>query len=624
VRYLRNFQPPLLYVAVLYLAGGTPSLLASTPVNCAAPVRAQPQATEYFVSLADNASRVAHISIRFPETNGPLILKMPVWNALYQVRDFAVNIENVRATNRNGQPITVLNSSLSEWQVPTPTSCVVVQYDIHLDNPGPFGAQLNQEHAFFNWAMVLMYSPSTRSQSMSVQVLDVPSTWGMHDLRVLGSAAPGGVEKVIGVARNYDDLVDSPVEIGSFQQFDFQQDGATYHIVVHASPSDYDSSKLEEALRRITHAAVDWMADRPFTEYTYIYHFPHGHGAGGMEHAYGSAIDLDAERLKSNLMPVASVSSHEFFHLWNVKRIRPQSLEPVDYQRAMDTRALWFSEGVTSTVGDMLLARAGLSSNRQYVDRVASEINELQSRPAHHWQSVEDSSLDAWFEDNTYYRSPRRSISYYNKGEVLGVLLDLRIRQLTNGRKSLRDLFQWMNEEYAKKGLNFPDSDGVQHAAEAVAGQSFAEFFHDYVAGVRELPYDDFFGFVGLQLAETTSSTPSAGFETASFLDSPPEVTSVVSGSEAERAGIAVGDRIVEINGRPARGQVEQQISRLRPGATLKIRVANRSGQRDIKLKLTTRSAQVYILQDMASVTPEQRARREAWIRGDDVPGGQP
>ena len=623
MRYLRNFQP-LLYLAVLYLAAGTPSLLASAPVNCGAPARSRPQATEYFVSLADNASRVAHISIRFPETNGPLILNMPVWNALYQVRDFAVNIENVRATNQNGQPIAVLNSSLSEWQVPTPTPCVVVQYDIHLDNPGPFGAQLNQEHAFFNWAMVLMYSPSTRSQSMSVQVLDVPSTWGMRDLHVLGSAAPGGVEKVVGVARNYDDLVDSPVEIGIFQQFDFQQDGATYHIVVHASPSDYDSSKLEEALRRITHAAVDWMADRPFTEYTYIYHFPHGHGAGGMEHAYGTAIDLDNKRLKSNLMPVASVSSHEFFHLWNVKRIRPQSLEPVDYERAMDTRSLWFSEGVTSTVGDMLLARAGLISDRQYVDHVASEINELQSRPAHHWQSAEDSSLDAWFEGNTYYRSPKRSISYYNKGEVLGVLLDLRIRQLTNGHKSLRDLFQWMNEEYAKKGLYFPDSDGVQHAAEAVAGQSFAEFFHDYVAGVRELPYDGFFGFVGLQLAETTSSTPSASFETASFLGSPPEVTSVVPGSEAERAGIVVGDRIVEINGRPATGQVEEHISRLRQGATLKIRVANRSGQRDIKLKLTTRSEQVYILQDMASVTPEQRAQREAWIRGDDVPGGQP
>src|SRR5664279_5723589 len=147
----------------------------------------------------------------------------------------------------------------------------------------------------------------------------------------------------------------------------------------------------------------------------------------------------------------------------------------------------------------MLLARADLLSDRQYLDRVANEINELQSRPAHRWQSAEESSLNAWFEGNTYYRSPERSISYYNKGEVVGVLLDLRMRQITQGRKSLRDLFQWMNENYAKKGRPFPDSDGVQQAAETICGQSFSDFFHDYVAGVKELPYNAFFGFVGLQ-----------------------------------------------------------------------------------------------------------------------------
>ena len=153
-------------------------------------------------------------------------------------------------------------------------------------------------------------------------------------------------------------------------------------------------------------------------------------------------------------------------------------------------------------------------SERQYIDRVAAEISELQSRPAHKWQSVEESSLDAWFEGNTFYRTPERSISYYNKGEVVGVLLDLRIRQLTNDTKSLRDLFHWMNDNYAKKGLPFPDSDGVQQAAETITGQSFAEFFQSYVAGVRELPYNDFFQFVGLQVAETTGRHSTPGFTT--------------------------------------------------------------------------------------------------------------
>jgi predicted metalloprotease with PDZ domain len=288
----------------------------------------------------------------------------------------------------------------------------------------------------------------------------------------------------------------------------------------------------------------------------------------------------------------------------------------------MATRALWFSEGVTSTVGDLMLARSGLLTNRQYIDRVASEINELQSRPAHVWHSAENSSLDAWFEGDAFYRSPQRSISYYNKGEVLGVLLDLRIRQLTLGHKSLRDLFQWMNDNYARKGLFFPDSGGVEQAAETITGQSFAEFFHDFVAGIREIPYGEFFGFVGLQVAEATTRTVTPGFTTTAFWGGQPEVTSVDAGSDAARAGIAVGDRIVEVNGAAATASVNEQLARMREGSTVKVRVATRRGQRNVKLKLTGRSEQVYVLEDMPNVTLEQRAHREAWIHGDDEAGG--
>jgi predicted metalloprotease with PDZ domain len=341
-----------------------------------------------------------------------------------------------------------------------------------------------------------------------------------------------------------------------------------------------------------------------------------------MEHAYGTAIELNAERLHNSMMPVASVSSHEFFHLWNVKRIQPQSLVPIDYQRAMDTHALWFSEGVTSTVGDMLLARAGLFSDRQYIDRVAGEINELQSRPAHRWQSAEESSLDAWFEGNSFYRSPERSVSYYNKGEVVGVLLDLRMRQLTQGAKSLRDLFQWMNENYAKKGRPFPDSDGVQQAAETVTGQSFAEFFHDYVAGVLELPYNELFNFVGLQVAETTVYIATPGFTTSTNLGGQPEVASVDPNSDAQRAGITIGDHVVEVDGKPATASLDDQLSRMRAGTTVKLTLANRRGQHTVKLKLKSHEEQMYILQDVPSLTAEQRAHRVAWIHGDDEAGG--
>jgi len=546
---------------------------------------------------------------------------MPVWNALYQVRNFTANIEDVRAQDASGNSAPVFKSKTSEWQITAPAGCVVVSYDIHLDSSGPFGSMLSADHGFLNWAMVLMYSPALRSQPLSIRLLDAPTVWEMRDLRILGAAAPGKIDQTAGIAHSYDELVDSPVELGTFQQSSFQQDGATYHIVVDGNPADYNMNQLDEILAKITHAAVDWMQDRPYDEYTFLYHFPHGPGGGGMEHAYGTAIEVNVDRMRRDLLPVASVSAHEFFHLWNVKRIRPQSLEPIDYQHEMDTRALWFCEGFTSTVGDMLLARSGLFTDNEYLRRVSEEITDLQRRPAREWQSVEESSLEAWFEGMAFYRSPQRSISYYNKGEIVGILLDLRIRQLTNDTKSLRDLFHWMNDHYAKQHRYFPDSAGVEEAAEAVTGQSFAAFFRDYVAGTKDLPYDTLFQYAGLHVVVNTTQFATAGFSTTANIGAQPEVVQVDPNSEAQKLGILPGDRVITVNGRPADAALDDELSRLQPGTTVRLEVANRRGKREVELRLGSGQLESYELQDLATVTPEQRRHRTAWIHGDDESG---
>lgn len=597
-------------------------VFAATPVTCALPASAQSQPTEYFVSLADPAKHLAHVSIRLREGEGVRTLEMPVWNALYQVRNFAANVEDVRAQDASSAPATVFNRRTSQWEITAPPGCVVVSYDIHLDSPGPFGSTLNADHGFFNWAMVLMYAPGLRSQGVSIRLLDVPTMWELRDLHILGAAGPGKVEQNVGIARNYDELVDSPAEVGIFQQSAFQQDGAIYHVVVHGNPVDYDMAKLDGALGKITHAAVDWMQDRPYEEYTFLYHFPNGYGGGGMEHAYGTAIDVSADHLRDGLGLVASVTAHEFFHLWNVKRIRPQSLEPVDYQGEQDTRALWFSEGVTSTVGDMLLARSGLIDEREYLQRVSGEITELQRRPARQWQSAEESSLDAWFEGITFYRSPERSISYYNKGEILGILLDLRIRQLTSGTKSLRDLFQWMNQHYAKQHRFFPDSAGVEEAAEAVTGQGFSDFFRDYVGGVKEIPYDDYFQLVGLHTVVSTTQYATAGFTTKASPGGQPEVVRIDPNSDAQRLGILIGDHVIKVNGKAADASLDEQVSRLQPGSTVRLELESRRGKREVELRLAARQEQSYALEDVADVSPQQRSHRSAWIHGDDEAGG--
>ena len=204
---------------------------------------------------------------------------------------------------------------------------------------------------------------------------------------------------------------------------------------------------------------------------------------------------------------------HEFVHLWNVKRIRPQTLEPVDYTKENYTRALWFSEGVTSTVQGYILLQAGLLDERRYLQRLGDQITTLQQRSAHKTQSAEESSLDAWLEKYTYYREPDRSISYYNKGELLGVLLDLKIREGSQFTASLRELFQWMNKHYAGQGKFFDDSEGVRQAAQSVCKCDLQEFFDHYVSGTDEIPWDPMLSSVGLRVVQQSVEVADAGLD---------------------------------------------------------------------------------------------------------------
>jgi predicted metalloprotease with PDZ domain len=568
-------------------------------------------ATNYTISLASPDQHLVEVQILLPEGSAQRELQLPVWNALYQVRDFAQYVNWVHAKDRTGRPLAVHALDKSRWQITGTEAGAVVEYQIFLDSPGPFGAQLNSHHAFFNLAQLLMYSVDARNGPMVVRFNHVPEGWQVAT--PLTSTPEGSF-----TAQNYDRLVDSPVEIGTFLESGFDEGGAHYRIVVDAEPADYDMGKIADMLRTIVAAATSWMDDRPFDTYMFLYHFPHGPAGGGMEHAYSTAIALNADVPARSPEVLAGVTAHEFFHLWNVKRIRPQTLEPVDYTKENYTRALWFSEGCTSTAADIIRLRGGLLDERHFEQELASAIGELEHRPAHLTQSAEESSLDAWLEGDAYYRRPDRSVSYYNKGELLCVTLDLALREASHGQASLREVFQWMNQNYAKKGRFFPDSDGVREAAEAVSHADLQWFFTKYVAGTEEIPWNDFFRSVGLHLVQGTNTIADAGFLASRNFDGPMTVAAVTAGSEAERAGLQAGDTIMEINGKAAGQDSPQEVARLNPGDTITAKIRSRRGaERDLNWKVRSREEITYELKDVEKVTAAHRARRAAWLKGE-------
>jgi predicted metalloprotease with PDZ domain len=592
------------------LIGSAPRILGFALLVCMAQAPAFAE-TNYTISLANPDQHLVEVQILLPEGVAQRELQLPVWNALYQVRDFAQYVNWVRAKDHAGRELTVRGLDKSRWQIAGAQGGAVVDYQIFVDSPGPFGAQLNSHHAFFNLAQVLMYPVDARREPMVVRFSHVPEGW--HVATPLASMPEGGFS-----AESYDRLVDSPVEIGLFQEFDFDEGGGRYRVVVDAEPGDYNMEKIAAMLRKIVAAAAGWMGDRPFSTYMFLYHFPRGPAGGGMEHAYSTAIAVNADVLAKAPEVLASVTAHEFFHLWNVKRIRPQTLEPVDYMRENYTRALWFSEGCTSTAADIIQLRGGLLDERHFEQELASGIGELERRPAHLTQSAEESSLDAWLEGDAYYRRPQRSISYYNKGELLGITLDLAVREASHGQASLREVFQWMNQNYAKKGRFFSDSEGVREAAEAVSHADLGWFFAKYVAGTEEIPWNDFFRTVGVRVVEGKSTAPDAGFVASRNFDGPMTVAAVTGGSEAEHAGLQAGDTVLEINGKTAGQESSQEIARLIPGDTITVKIhARRGGDRELKWKVGSRDEISYDLKDVESITAEQLARRAAWLKGE-------
>lgn len=571
----------------------------------------------YTVSIAHPERHIFGVTMRIPNVRGRVTVQMPAWNALYQIRDFSSHMMQITAKDEEGHSLPLRQLDKETWTV-SGSGSVTVSYPVLWDEPGPFASQLNTDHAFLNFAMVLLYVPERRAEDTQVQFEDVPEGWRVAvELDAMGAA--GGGHSAAYVAPTYDALVDAPVEIGRFDEFDMQAAGRPIRIVVHGDSGD--RSRLMESLRRIVESESTLMGGAPFREYLFLFHVGSNFGGGGMEHMNCTAIAADAPA------QLPSYSAHEFFHAWNVKRIRPQSLEPVDYTREMWTRSLWFAEGVTNTYGAYTLLRTGLWSSQQFYINLADEIRELQSRPAHRWQSVEQSSLDAWYEKYPIYTRPEESISYYNKGQIVGVLLDILIRDRTDNRASLDNVLRTLNDEYAKKGRFYNESDGLRAVMEEVirkkapeADADLSDFFRRYISGTDEIPYADFLARAGWSIRDTSQHRAAFGFSVNRDSGTPPAVGVVDPDSGASDAGLKEGDVLLSLNGEAFPRAPERWLRDHQPDESVAVKVERGREERDFSFPLGRQTEAAYQIAEIPTPTDKQRRIRDGILRGVTTP----
>jgi predicted metalloprotease with PDZ domain len=588
---LKRFRKPLIFHLVALLA-----FSASSNATI-----------DYSVSLEHPEKHLFHVTMIVPDVRGEVTVQMAAWSALYQIRDFSAHVQQVEAF-AGTEKAAIEKLDKQTWRVKG-NGTITVRYATFWDEAGPFATQLNSEHAFINPVMILLYVPVQRAEDVRLHLTNAPKSW-----RAESSAGVMVEEKEANrsfaiAASGFDSLSDAPTETGKFEEFQLAGFKPEIWVVVHGD--NWHKKQVEEDLKRICRYELKLMEGAPFERYTFILHIGKGAGGGGMEHSNSTAIGVYSDEY------LPGVAAHEFFHLWNVKRIRPASLEPVDYTKEQYTRALWFAEGVTSTYGAYTLVRSGIWTKDRFYEDLGQQISELEERPANRSQSAEQSSLDAWLDKYPLYNRPENSVSYYTKGQVLGDLLDILIRDRTDNSRSLDDVLQAMNTDFAKQGKAYRDSLDVRLTAEKVAGGSFEDFFQKYVAGTEPFPYQQFLALAGLELRRSEQRRANLGFGTSRDSNGALVVGEVEGESNAARAGLLAGDAIIgwnsgEVPRRPQRWVLEQK-----PRDLLKLRIRREDKELAIEFRLGEVIETYYRVLEDSGASEKARRIREGLLRGE-------
>lgn len=577
------------------------------------------EAVRYRVSMSRPHSHLFEVEARFPALD-VLDAVLPVWTpGSYLLREYARHVQDVSASDEAGQALRVERTDKRTWRVDSRGRPAVLRYRVYANELTVRTSHLDGTHGYFNGATLFLHAEGLRALPHRLR-LEAPTGWS-----VFSALERDGEEWV---APDHDTLVDSPVEVGPHQPLSFLAVGVPHEVVVWGEPKP-DAQRLASDLKTLCEAEAAFFGALPFKRYLFLVYLT-DKGRGGLEHMASTTLLFGRQALQTpkGWEDFLTLASHEYFHLWNVKRIKPRALVPLRYGEEAYTRLLWAFEGTTSYYDNLLVRRAGLMAPQRYLTRLGEAMSALVATPGRQVQTLEEASLTAWVK---YYRpdenSANSAVSYYLKGELVALCLDLVLRQLTSDAHSLDDVMRLLWQRFGD-GHGVPE-DGVEAAAAEVAGQSLAPFFDRALRSTEELDLS-VLQHVGLEAharvresAGDRGGTPprlkSGETRERGWLGVLPRsgntLASVATGSPAMEGGLYAEDEVLALDGEKVdAAALLSRCDEKAPGTRVTVHVFRRDRLVEVPLTLGVRPSDAIWLGRVETPTAAQKASYQKWM----------
>ncbi|MBA2748944.1 MAG: M61 family metallopeptidase [Tatlockia sp.] len=572
----------------------------------------------YRVAMPQPASHLFEVVLLVQGYSLPLLdLKLPVWTpGSYLVREYAKHLQDFGA--KSGEhPLKWRKIAKNHWQVETSSldsQTIEIRYRIFANELSVRTNHLDATHGYFNGAAIFFRIPGLDKQPIEIAIALPQDDW-----QVTTPLPEVAGQTNTFIAADFDTLVDSPFEIGTQQIYEFEVLGKAHELAIWGGESNIAPEKVIADTQKIIEVEAKIFGGLPYDRYIFLLHLS-TQSNGGLEHKYACSLNYPrfGFRALDKYNRFMQLVAHEFFHLWNVKRIRPKALEVFDYDGENYTPSLWFSEGTTSYYDLTIPVRAGIYDIKTFLQNLGKEITRYQLTPGRRVQPVSESSLDAWIK---LYRPEANSnnsqISYYLKGEMVSLLLDLLIRERHDNQKSLDDVMLIMWQQFGIEEIGFTHQQ-LQEVIATVAGIDLADFFVKYVEGTEELPFNQYLEPFGLQIvSEDKELVPYLGIKVNS--EQGREVVKFVeTGAPAAIAGIDPGDELLAIDGmRVTATGMSDRLQDYQPGDTIEVTVFHQEQLRQYQVTLTAPRPSIYLVKPVNNPTNKQQQNFAGYLGGD-------